>query len=171
MQSENYAENNLNNLSRLRGILKRECKDMQMKNFWVLDGVGSLLGVTPGTSAGSNREVLPDLRPAVADDGVHLTPTGNRNLASCIAKSITGLKTGTLTKDAGPKTVTIGPGNTMIKPEFYWRGFRSPVGDALGRSRNTPTSGPATGPDRRWRGGRGHSAPTPYARQHRQQHH
>jgi hypothetical protein len=102
----------------------------------------------------------------VADDGVHLTPTGNRNLASCIAKSITGLKTGTLTKDqnAGATNFSGGTENTLQKPEFYWRGFRSPVGDAMGRIRNTTTTGSATGPDKRWKGGRGRPAPTPYTR-------
>jgi hypothetical protein len=124
-------------VSKLRGILKKECKDIGMKKYWILDSVGALLGVSPGTSAGSVADTLSELKPAMANDGFHLTAVGNRNLASNITLAITGLLTGTL-RGGSVHNVAGGSKTKTRKPEFFWRGFVSPVGDLTGRATPAP---------------------------------
>jgi hypothetical protein len=163
-RSENYAEKNLNGVTRLRGVLKKEVKEMGVKNYWILDGIGSVTGTPPGTSTGSNREALSELRSSLATDGVHLTPSGNRNLVHSIDLAIEGLRTGKLKKDqiVLPPTVTGAGQRTCKATEFYWRGFSSPKGDLIGRARS------ASGPQRSdLRGRQAAPHPHPYARRGR----
>jgi hypothetical protein len=134
-QAENYAEKNLNGVTRLRGILKKEVKDMGVQKYWILDGIGSVTGVPPGTSIGANREALSELKTSLASDGVHLSPTGYRHLANSIELALTSLRTGKLKKDAvsGPNAVSGDAAHATKKQDFYWRGFSSPNGDKSGR--------------------------------------
>jgi hypothetical protein len=135
LSEDNYAEKSLSGLAKLRGILKKECKAIGMKNYWILDGVGSVAGSPPGKSAGSASDVLSDLKPALANDGVHLTTIGNRNLAGNINSTIAELKSGTLRGDSvlTQNSVT-GKPVVKRKPEFFWRGFVSSTGDLPGRA-------------------------------------
>jgi hypothetical protein len=121
-------EQALSGLTKLRGLIKKECTGMGVLNFWVMDGVGALLGTPPGECHGSTNEIIPELRGKLATDGVHIDPAGNRNLAKNISeimekmqKKVTGIS------DFSPLA-----GNKAEK--FYWRGFSSPVGDTLGRA-------------------------------------
>jgi hypothetical protein len=133
-----HAEKMLNGVSGMRAILKKESIAMGVKNHWVLDGVGAVAGIPVGQSGGSNRDLVPELAKSLAKDGVHLTTEGNRNLAKAIVAAIAGLKTGKLTKITADTSV---PGGQGKLKEYFWRGFRSPVGDDVGRaqfSRLTP---------------------------------
>jgi hypothetical protein len=133
----------LNFLSKLRGILKKECKEIGMKNYWILDGAGAISSALPGKSAGSATEMLSEIKPVLASDGVHLTTAGNRNLASNIVSAITGLKTGTLRSDSCLTQKSFSGKDPVSKrgPEFFWRGFVSPTGDLPGRAANPPARG------------------------------
>jgi hypothetical protein len=126
-----YEEVSLNGVSKLRGILKKECAGIGMRNHWVLDGSGALAGIPPGESGGSNREILPELRTVLASNGVHLDHSGNKKLASAIIATLTLCGSGTGTTDN--LAVNAGPGPQRKPRECYWRGFSSPVGDAVGR--------------------------------------
>jgi hypothetical protein len=132
MLDEDYAEKNLNGVSHLRAVLKQETVKMGVKNHWVLDGAGTLAGVCVGGTAGSNRDLIPDLKHALANDGVHLTSEGYRKLATAIVKSIEGVRSGTLTKTVTNALSVSGHGG---KPNsYFWRGFTSPTGDGDGRA-------------------------------------
>jgi hypothetical protein len=130
LNTEGAAEKLLNGVSGLRNLLKAECKKMNIQNHWILDGIGTLAGVPVGQTAGSNKELLPELKDAVADDGVHLTTDGYRKLAQSIISAIDGIRSGSLTKSLA-RNVS-GPASTGR--DFFWRGFVSPVGDAAGRA-------------------------------------
>jgi hypothetical protein len=128
---DGYAESSLNGTTKLRGIIKRECAAMGMRNQWVLDGIGAMLGTPPGQSCGSNREILPDLKQLFAKDGVHLTQSGNKKLASGIASAIEHLDTNNNTVVSAANAVT--GGELRRQRDYFWRGFTSPVGDTIGR--------------------------------------
>jgi hypothetical protein len=137
---ENYAEMLLNGITKLRTITKKECSSMGVKNVWVLDGVGAILGTPVGLSSGTNIEVVPELRPYLAKDGVHLETMGNKNVSAAILDSIKKLSTGNLPDDTGTG-VAPGPGSGISgserggRREFFWRGFTSPTGDVVGRAK------------------------------------
>jgi hypothetical protein len=105
---------------------------MNVKNHWILDGIGTLAGVPVGQTAGSNRDLIPELKNALAVDGVHLTVGGYRNLAVSIVKSIEGVRSGTLTKSFVQANAGRSAGSVN---NFFWRGFISPISDAAGQSR------------------------------------
>jgi hypothetical protein len=73
------------------------------------------------------------MRQAVAVDGVHLSPEGYSRLAKAIVTAVAGIREGKLTKSfANASSVTGGP--PAPKLDFFWRGFNSLVGDAIGRA-------------------------------------
>jgi hypothetical protein len=140
---ENYAEKNLGGVSSLRSVIKKECTGLGVKNRWVLDGIGALIGTPIGQSYGTNREVVTDLRAVMAPDGVHLDPSGKRNLSKALIESMEALKSGNTPQDelgtgTGIDTSTgTGSGSGFSgagKKMFFWRGFTSPVGDIIGRA-------------------------------------
>jgi hypothetical protein len=155
VREEEHAEQMAHGVTKLRGILKKECTAMGVKNFWVLDSTGGVIGVPPGTSGGSTKETLADLHNVFAPDNVHFRPAGYKNLADAISASVSGLRTGTLTKNAeknGNTPTGISGGPQQKKQQFhYWRGFSSPVGDILGRAQPAMAPGP-TRRDRKDRG-------------------
>jgi hypothetical protein len=109
-----------------------------MSKKWVLDGIGALLGTPAGSSYSTYRETIAKLRPVIAKDGVHLETRGNVNLSKAIVCALESLNNGKL--EADPDTDTsFGTGcasgfsgNGSKLREFFWRGFTSPVGDAVG---------------------------------------
>jgi hypothetical protein len=113
-----------------------------MRNQWVLDGIGAITGTPAGQSYGTNREILPELKPYLAKDGVHLNDMGSRNVATSITDVLSKMGTGKLESEDGSGTGT-GSGTTMSlgfsdgrsKCEYFWRGFNSCVGDTVGRAR------------------------------------
>jgi hypothetical protein len=139
---EKYAESNLNGVTKLRGIMKKECSNIGMRNHWVLDGVGSITGTRVGQSYGTNREILPELRPLLAKDGVHLNDMAGRNVVTSIIDALTQMGTGSLVAGSGTGTdtgtgesknlgISDGKGNT----EYFWRGYISSIGDTVGRAK------------------------------------
>jgi hypothetical protein len=124
---DGYMEKSLNGLSKLRGCIKKECVSMGVQNFWVADGTGALIGTPPGESSGPVTEVLPDLKGKLASDGVHIAPEGNRNFAKNIIEILDKMKNNIT-------GIAVSPSVAGKKAEYFWRGFRSPVGDALGRA-------------------------------------
>jgi hypothetical protein len=131
--TEGAVEKLVNGVTNLRNILKKECGVMNIKNHWVLDGVGALSGVPVAHTAGSNRELLPELKGSLADDGVHLSQDGTRKLALSIVSAINGVNTGVLTKSFAN---TNAGKSGEAKRDFFWRGYLSPVGDVEGRASN-----------------------------------
>jgi hypothetical protein len=125
---DGYAESSLNGITKLRGIIKRECAGIGVRNQWVLDGVGALLGTLPGHSCGSNREILPDLKKYLAKDGVHLELAGNKNMSAGILSALEHL-------DSIPASSASNVTGAELRRnrEYFWRGFTSPVGDTAGR--------------------------------------
>jgi hypothetical protein len=131
LDKEGAAEKLLNGVSNLKSILKKECNNMKVRNHWILDGIGTLAGVPIGQTAGSNRDLLPELNDSLAVDGVHLSQSGYRKLAVAISGAIDGIRNGSLTKSLA-NTVT-GTAKTNC---YFWRGFSSPIGDDIGRAKN-----------------------------------
>jgi hypothetical protein len=129
--SETYAENALGGLSKLRNILKKECASMGVRNVWVLDGIGALLGTPPGESYGTNREILSDLRDTLAKDGVHLERSGNIKVTKSIGLCFAKLRSGKINDGTFMSSPVSGRAQSR---SFYWRGFSSPVGDLIGRT-------------------------------------
>jgi hypothetical protein len=160
IHNEGHAEKILSGTARLRNILKKEMAGMGVRGHWILDSVGSLLGTEPGKSSGSVRDVVPELRPALAKDGVHLTMLGNKNVAGSIISSLRKMQAGSLKSDNTMDNLVSGPSTLVAKhKEFYWRGFISHIGDIAGRAKQ-PVS---CAPSRRERG-RSHTGFKPYNR-------
>jgi hypothetical protein len=117
-----------------RPLLKETLLTMGLENFFVLDGIGGLLGVPAGSNRGPASEIVAELRKYCAKDGVHFNEVGYANLGRVIFEAISGIKSGTLTRSdpfqssgAGKKS-----GNT-----FFWRGFTSPVGYTAPKNSNS----------------------------------
>jgi hypothetical protein len=79
--NETYAESNLNRVTKLRGILKKDCAGLGMTRQWVLDGIGALMGVPVGESYGTNREIISELKLVMAKDGVHFDVMGSKKFS------------------------------------------------------------------------------------------
>jgi hypothetical protein len=129
-EEEGYALNLLNDTMRLRSVIKTDLLSRGMENFFVLDGVGALLGVTPGCNRGPASESLADLDKIMADDNVHFSELGYKNLGTTILQAIDGIKDGSLTKTVqSQQSASAGAGSAPAgKCNYFWRGFSSPVG-------------------------------------------
>jgi hypothetical protein len=131
--NEDHVEKMLNGVSHLRAVFKAESIKKGVRNHWILDGAGTMAGIEVGSSGGSNRELIPEMRQAVAVDSVHLSPEGYRRLAKAIVTAVVGIREGRLTKSFANASSVTG-GHQSPKLDFFWRGFSSPVGDAIGRA-------------------------------------
>jgi hypothetical protein len=114
----------------LRNTLKKCVGDVGTKKFWVLDGMGAVLGVDSGTDRGGNREILADLEPFMANDGVHLSEAGYKNLARVIKTTITSVYTGKL----GKQNIATNTGTLPAQERsYYWHSYISPCGSVRPR--------------------------------------
>jgi hypothetical protein len=135
---EYYSEKILNGATRLRQVLKKETSAVGMSKKWVLDGVGAILGTPIGSNYGTNREIILDLRLLIANDGVHLEAKANVNLSQALICALENLRSGN--SDDGTGTGSESGTNPGISGaadrgrDYFWRGFTSPVGDAVGRA-------------------------------------
>jgi hypothetical protein len=134
VKNENYALTLLQETMRFRGILKNALL-RRGENFFVLDGVGAVLGVTPGNNRGPAAEILSDLEAVFYEDSVHFTDVGYRYLSNTIVAAIEGVHDGTLTKSHQPSGSMLGTGGGPAstrgsRTSYFWRGFASPVGIA-----------------------------------------
>jgi hypothetical protein len=127
--------------------------------FWLMETL-ACVGTVPPTM----REKLELLRNCLGPDGVHLTDLGRMHLFNNLAKTILGMKAGTVGKP--PKIAEAAACSSVSGRTYYWRGFtsdrgsltRPPQASCRGRSgarqganRSVPYSRP--GPSRG--GGRG----------------
>jgi hypothetical protein len=115
----------------LRNTLKKCVGEMGTKKFWVLDGLGAVLGVDSGTDRGGNKEILVNLEQFIAADGVHLSKAGYKNMARVIKTTITSVYTGKLGKQNSVSNTGTLPAQER---SYYWRGFISPCGSVRPRS-------------------------------------
>jgi hypothetical protein len=126
--------------------MKKECSVIGMRNHWVLDGVGSITGTPAGQSYGTNREILLELGPLLAKDGVHLNDMAGRNVVKSIIDVFSWMGTGKLKSGEGAATGTntgtdtgsntnLGFSGGRSKSEHFWRGYSSCIGDTVGRAK------------------------------------
>jgi hypothetical protein len=107
-----------------RPLIKDNLLAAGIGRFFVLDGIGALMGIPAGNSRGTAAEILKELSNYCAADGVHFNEIGYANLAKVIDSAVSGIESGSLTKadtsgsSSGSKQGTV----------FFWRGFTSPVG-------------------------------------------
>jgi hypothetical protein len=128
LKNDEYELSMLQATTRFRPILKEALLKKGLEKFFILDGIGALLGVLPGGNRGAPVEILRELAAYCAADGVHFTEPGYANLAKTIAAAIAGVFNGTLTKSLADQNTSSGKGDCK---SFFWRGFVSPVGVRL----------------------------------------
>jgi hypothetical protein len=112
----------------------------------------SCLGSIPPTM----QEKLDSLRTCLGGDGVHLTEQGRFHLFNNLAKTILGLKDGSIGKPLKMDEAAACP--LISGRKFFWRGFESDQG-----STSRPSAGRGGGG--RGRGGGRSTRVTPYSRQ------
>jgi hypothetical protein len=124
---DDFAVNLLNKIQNLRGIQKSELLKMGVKNFWLLDGIASVLGFEPKQTKPGPKECAASVKKIMAGDNVHFNRYGYENIAQSVFVSIRGLFNGTLAK-SDQITASSVSGPSLKKPTYFWRGFVSPVG-------------------------------------------
>jgi hypothetical protein len=134
---DDFAANLLNKIQNLRGIQKAELLKMGVRNFWLLDGVASLLGFEPKQNRPGPKECAASATRVMSNDNVHFNRYGYENLTQGVYSAIRGVFNGTLTKSDKIATSAVS-GSCSKKPTFFWRGFVSPVGVPGPVSRNVP---------------------------------
>ncbi len=112
----------------------------ELGRFWVSDTL-ACLGSEPSTM----QEKLEALRPSLGGDGIHLTDQGRFHLFNNLAKTVLGMRNGSVGKP--PLIAEAAASSVLSGRKFYWRGFESDHGS---------TVRPAGG--RGWCGGRGGSS-------------
>jgi hypothetical protein len=125
---EGYGIEILDKLTGLRGLMKKNLKDIGLKNFWLLDGIAAVLGISPPEIRGHNRDIVADLSEFIGPDNVHLTDAGKKNVATVIGRTLISLRDGKLGKDCC--AISVSGTGTRVKSSHFWRGFVSPIGSA-----------------------------------------
>ena len=109
-----------------------------------------------GSNPATMQEKLDALRPCFGPDGVHLTDQGKFHLFNSLARTVLGLREGSLGKP--PKSAEAAASSLISGRSFYWRGFASDRG-----STSRPSRGRSGGSGRGGSSG-GRQRPTPYSR-------
>jgi hypothetical protein len=117
--------------------------------FWLMETL-ACVGTVPPTMA----EKLDLLRNCLGPDGVHLTDSGRMHLFNNLAKTILGMKAGTVGKP--PKIAEAAACSSVSGRTYYWRGFTSDRGSL---TRPPPASGRGRGGSRQ-----GANRVVPYSR-------
>jgi hypothetical protein len=134
-----------------RKVLKTSLVGMEgLGSFWLTDSL-SCLGSIPPTM----QEKLDALRMCLGGDGVHLTEQGRFHLFNNLAKTVLGLRDGSIGKP--PKKAEAAACPLISGRKFFWRGFESDRG-----STSRPSAGRGGG---RGRGSGRSTRVTPYNRQ------
>jgi hypothetical protein len=150
--NDGYSGRLLDECLHFRKVLKTSLVGMEgLGRFWLTDSL-SCLGLIPPTM----QEKLDSLRMCLSGDGVHLTEQGRFNLFNSLAKTILGLRDGSIGKP--PKTAEAAACSLISGRKFFWRGFESDRGSAM-----RPPTGRGGGG--RGRGGGRGTRVTPYSRQ------
>ncbi len=136
--AEGYSGKLLEATFHFRKVLKTNLVgSTDLGRFWVVDTL-SCIGTTPPTMP----EKLAALRLSFGSDGVHLTDSGRFHLFNNLAKTVLGLRDGSLGKP--PNIAEAAASSLLSGQSFYWRGFVSDRGSATrpraGRGRGGPSS-------------------------------
>jgi hypothetical protein len=123
--NEDYELSLLQATTHFRPLLKDTLLKLGLERFYVIDGIGAVLGVPPGENRGAPIEILKELTPFYAPDGVHLLENGYANLCRTIVAAVVGIKDATLTK---PSKRTPDISGKSSGGSYFWRGFILPVG-------------------------------------------
>jgi hypothetical protein len=139
---EGHSLTLLNATTHLQHLLKDGVRKMGVKNYHVLNGVGGLLGISPTEKMPANPDLILDLKPLFAGDGVHYCDMAYRNLAKNIIEATMGILNGSLNDGTGEADAPapIAAPAPSIRESFYWRGFSSPVGWRQGPIANRPAT-------------------------------
>jgi hypothetical protein len=73
VKEEGYSLKLLQETARFRRTLKKALLRGGLDDFFMLDGIGALIGTTPGGNRGTAVEILPELENYMAADNVHYT--------------------------------------------------------------------------------------------------
>ncbi len=136
--AEGYSGKLLEATFHFRKVLKTNLVgSTELGRFWEVDTL-SCIGTTPPTMP----EKLAALRPSFGSDSVHLTDSGRFHLFNNLAKTVLGLRDGSLGKP--PKNAEAAASSLLSGQSFYWRGFVSDRGSATrpraGRGRSGPSN-------------------------------
>jgi hypothetical protein len=136
VDNDDHSITLLNRTTHFHGVVDTELKHMGVENYFVLDGAGGLLGLSPGEQRPPNSEILLDLKKVCGQDGVHYTDMGYRNLAKSVVEATIGTLDGSLIRGRKKAPEQKPPARCT----YYWRGFSSPVGSRLLPAGNMPPS-------------------------------
>jgi hypothetical protein len=75
------------------------------------------------------QEKLEALSPSLGGDGVHLTDQGRFHLFNSLAKTVLGMRNGSLGKP--PLIAEAAASSVLSGRRFYWRGFESDRGSTV----------------------------------------
>ena len=161
--SDGYSSRILDSCLHFRKVLKTSLVGSnELGRFWVSDTL-ACLGSEPSTM----QEKLDALRLCLGGDGVHLTDQGRFHLFNNLAKTVLGMRNGSVGK---PPLITEAAASSVLSGrKFYWRGFESDrastIRPAGGRGRRGGRGG-SSGRDESRPGssGSGMQRATPYAR-------
>jgi hypothetical protein len=124
VKDEGYSAQTLDSVLHFRKLLKTSLVGSEgMGTFWVTDTLACL-----GTIPVPVQEKLLVLCTALGNDGVHFSAQGRYNLFTNLAKTIYGLKNGTLGK---PPNKAEAAASVVSGRKFYWRGFLSECRSSL----------------------------------------
>jgi hypothetical protein len=124
--NDSHSMDLLSRTYKLEELLKTELTTLGVENFWVLNGVGGLLGLPLTDNKIPIEEILLDLKGVFHTDGVHYTESTYRNLTkSAVDATLFALK-GAQNQVAVDNSVIQPPRST-----YSWRGFTSPMGIRL----------------------------------------
>jgi hypothetical protein len=134
VREEGYAGGLLDKITGLRKTQKQFLLEKGVQNFWLLDGVAAMQGISPPAKRGPNKDSLAEIITEISPDGVHLTDRAYRNIAATVKEIFSALCIGKIGKKLGACTVS--DGAAAKKETHFWRGFISPVGRPGSRPAN-----------------------------------
>ncbi len=115
--SDGFPAETLSGFIALRQLVIKTLTRLHVKNFRVSDAC-CMTNCTPTANTATR---IAELRKVTSKDGIHFVESGYKNLASSCVSSLKAL----LISGSSQKSTRQGNEN------FYWRGFRSPVGGSL----------------------------------------
>jgi hypothetical protein len=127
-KNDDYELSLLQATTHFRPLLNEALLKQGTERFFVIDGIGAILGVPPGGNRGAPSEIVRELSEYCTKDGVHYTDSAYSNIAKTVMSAAKGVSDGTLTKSGLEKHPL--PGQ-QAGGSYFWRGFISPVGARL----------------------------------------
>jgi hypothetical protein len=103
---EGYDGGLLDKITGLRKTQKQFLLEKGVQNFWLLDGVAAIQGISPLEKRDPNRESLAEIITEISLDGVHLTDRAYRNIVDTVGKIFSSLYTGKIGRKLGAYNVS-----------------------------------------------------------------